>query len=116
MPANVDYLRVGTWESNVYCDIAQKINEHHLTKPGHWLQYHGRRGQDGSVFHGTGSQAGKVHHICQISGETSHDWANHLKLAIPGDNLYCTRIDVQTTIECPKNYDAQDFYELSKRK
>ena len=116
MPSHIDYLRLGTWDSSAYCAISKKINEHFITRPGHWLQYHGRRGQDGSVFHGTGNQAGRVHHICHISGDTSADWANHLKSAIPGDTLYCTRIDVQTTILCPEKYDSLEFYELSKRK
>lgn len=116
MPAHIDYLRLGTWEPSTYCAIAQKINEHYITKPGHWLQYHGRRGQDGSAFHGTGEQRNRVHHVCHISGETAEEWAKHLKFAVPGDSLYCTRIDVQTTIERPKDYDALALYELSKRK
>lgn len=116
MPAHLDYIRLGTWDAATYCDVAGKINEHFITKPGHWLQYHGRRGQDGTAFHGTGNQGGKVHHVCHISGGTSNEWAHHLKLAIPGDSLYCTRVDVQMTIERPKNYDPLAFYELSKRK
>jgi hypothetical protein len=36
-------------------------------------------------------------------------------LALPGDNLYCTRIDVQMSIERPKDYDPLAFYELSTR-
>jgi hypothetical protein len=36
-------------------------------------------------------------------------------LALPGDNLYCTRVDVQTSILRPKDYDPLKFYELSKR-
>jgi hypothetical protein len=115
MPAHLDYLRLGTWDSYVYSKTAQKINEHFITKPGHWLQYHGRRGHDGSVFHGTGNQGGKVHHICHFSGDASQEWAHHLKLALPGDNLYCTRVDVQMTILCPKEYDPLAFYELSTR-
>ena len=115
MPAHLDYLRLGTWDASSYCAIAEKINEHFITKPGHWLQYHGRRGKDGSVFHGTGNQGGRVHHVCHFSGETSQEWSHHLKLALPGDNLYCTRIDVQTSILRPKNYDPLAFYELSTR-
>ena len=115
MPAHIDYLRLGTWDASDYSKIAVKINEHFITKPGHWLQYHGRRSEDGSAFHGTGSQGSKIHHICHISGETAGDWAKHLKLAVPGDSTYCTRIDVQTTIERPKNYDPWAFYEQSKR-
>lgn len=116
MPAHIDYVRLGTWDAGDYSKIAKKINEHLITNPGHWLQYHGRRARDGSAFHGTGEQGRKIHHICHISGESSQDWAKHLKNAISGDTLYCTRIDVQTTIERPKNYDPLGFYELSKRK
>jgi hypothetical protein len=79
------------------------------------LQYHGRRAEDGSAFHGTGNQGRKIHHLCHISGDTAEQWAKYLKLAVPGDSVYCTRIDVQTTIVCPKNYDSLEFYEQSKR-
>ena len=115
MPAHIDYLRLGTWEAGDYSKIAVKINEHFITRPGHWLQYHGRRAEDGSAFHGTGSQGSKIHHICHISGGAAEEWAHHLKLAVPGDTTYCTRIDVQTTILCPKEYDSLAFYEQSKR-
>jgi hypothetical protein len=115
MPARIDYLRLGTWDAGDYSKIAVKINEHFITRPGHWLQYHGRRAKDGSAFHGTGSQGGRIHHICHISGDEAEEWAKHLKLAVPGDSVYCTRIDVQTTIERPKNYDSLEFYEQSKR-
>lgn len=115
MPAHIDYLRLGTWDAGDYSKIAVKINEHFITRPGHWLQYHGRRAEDGSAFHGTGSQGRKIHHICHISGDTAEEWANHLKLAVPGDSVYCTRIDVQTTILRPKNYDSLEFYEQSER-
>ncbi len=116
MPSHIDYLRLGTWDAATYCTIAEKINNHFITKPGHWLQYHGRRGQDGSAFHGTGNQGRKIHHVCHISGETSQEWAKHLKTSIPGDALYCTRVDVQMTLKRPKDYDPLAFYELSKRK
>lgn len=115
MSAHIDYLRLGTWDSGDYSKISSKIEEHFITRPGHWLQYHGRRAQDGSAFHGTGNQNGKIHHICHISGDTAEEWANHLKLAVPGDGVYCTRLDVQTTILCPKEYDSLAFYERSKR-
>lgn len=116
MSAHIDYLRLGTWDSSAYCAVADKINQHFLTKPGHWLQYHGRRAKDGTAFHGTGNQGGKIHHVCHISGDDAEQWAHHLKLAVSGDTLYCTRIDVQTTIKHPKNYDPLVFYELAKRK
>lgn len=115
MPAHIDYLRLGTWDAGDYSKIAKKINEHFITRPGHWLQYHGRRSEDGSAFHGTGHQGRKPHHICHISGDAAEDWAKHLKLAVPGDTTYCTRLDVQTTILCPENYDSLAFYELSQR-
>ena len=115
MPARIDYLRLGTWDAGDYSKVAVKINEHFITRPGHWLQYHGRRSIDGSAFHGTGHQGRKPHHICHISGDTAEEWAHHLKLAVPGDTTYCTRIDVQTTILRPKKYDSLAFYEQSKR-
>lgn len=116
MTARIDYIRLGTWDASDYSKVALKINEHLITRPGHWLQYHGRRSQDGSAFHGTGNQGGRTHHICHISGDAAVDWAKHLKNAIPGDTLYCTRLDVQTTIERPLDYDPLEFYHLSKRK
>jgi hypothetical protein len=115
VPARIDYLRLGTWDAGDYSKIAVKINEHFITRPGHWLQYHGRRAEDGSAFHGTGRQGRKIHHVCHISGDTAEEWAYHLKLAVPGDSVYCTRLDVQTTILRPQNYDPLEFYEESKR-
>lgn len=115
MPAHIDYLRLGTWDAGDYSKIAKKVNEHFITKPGHWLQYHGRRSVSGSAFHGTGHQGRKVHHICHISGDTAEEWAKHLKSVVSGDYVYCTRLDVQTTILRPENYEPLTFYEQSKR-
>lgn len=115
MPAHIDYLRLGTWDSSDYSKIAVKIEEHFITLPGHWLQYHGRRSRDGSAFHGTGEQGRRSHHLCHISGDTAEEWAHHLKLAVPGDSVYCTRLDVQTTILRPQDYDSLAFYEQSQR-
>jgi hypothetical protein len=110
----IDYLRLATWDLKTYTSIAAIINEHHLTKPAHWLQYHGRRSDDGGVFHGQGVQGHRNHYITHSSGQQSDTWASYFldkKL-----DAYCTRIDIQATIEEPDEHCGRKLYELVHRK
>ena len=118
MPTNpkIDYLRLATWDSSTYAYMASMINEQVITKPGHWLQYHGRRSDDGGIFHGQGIQANKSHHVSHMSGERSHDWAKYFMRADWTEKLYCTRIDIQVTIEEPDEHCGSKLYELVNRK
>jgi hypothetical protein len=112
----IDYLRIATWDSATYAYLASMINEQVITKPGHWLQYHGRRSDDGGIFHGQGMQGYKNHHIAHMSGERSDDWADYFMKADWTDKIYCTRIDLQVTISEPKEHDGVALYEKVHRK
>jgi hypothetical protein len=92
------------------------INDQTITKPGHWLQYHGRRSDDGGIFHGQGMQGYRNHHIAHMSGERSDEWANYFMKADWTDKIYCTRIDLQVTIKEPKEHDGVALYEKVHRK
>jgi hypothetical protein len=92
------------------------INDQVITKPGHWLQYHGRRSDDGGIFHGQGIQGGRPHHIAHMSGERSDDWASYFMHAEWTDKIYCTRIDLQVTIAEPTEHDGVALYEKVHRK
>lgn len=109
----IDYLRLATWDLKTYTSIAAIINEHHLTKPAHWLQYHGRRSDDGGVFHGQGVQGNRQHYITHSSGEQSDTWARYFL----DKNLdaYCTRLDIQVTIDEPREHDGRELYEKVHR-
>lgn len=110
----IDYLRLATWDLKTYTNMAVIINEHNVTKPAHWLQYHGRRSDDGGIFHGQGMQGYRNHYITHASGEESDKWARyfldkHL-------DAYCTRLDIQITIKEPEGHDGRKLYELVHRK
>lgn len=116
MPATprIDYLRLATWDLKTYTNLAGIINEHHVTKPAHWLQYHGRRSDDGGVFHGQGVQGHRQHYITHSSGQQADTWAGyfldkHL-------DAYCTRIDVQVTIDEPIEHCGRELYNKIHRK
>lgn len=115
MPATprIDYLRLATWDLKTYTKMAVIINEHHVTKPAHWLQYHGRRSDDGGIFHGQGAQGYRSHYIAHASGEESDTWARYFL----DKNLdaYCTRLDIQITITEPAAHDGRALYEKVHR-
>lgn len=112
----IDYLRIATWDSATYAYLAGMINDQTITKPGHWLQYHGRRSDDGGIFHGQGMQGYQNHHIAHMSGERSDDWANYFMRADWTDKIYCTRIDLQVTIKEPVEHCGQELYNRVHRK
>lgn len=110
----IDYLRLATWDFTDYTFLATVVNEHFITKPAHWLQYHGRRSDDGGVFHGQGVQGRRPHFIMHASGEQSDRWAQYF-LGLDME-IYCTRLDIQVTIEEPKGHDGRTLYEKVHRK
>lgn len=112
----IDYLRIATWDSPTYAYLSSMINEQTITKPGHWLQYHGRRSDDGGIFHGQGVQGYKNHHIAHMSGERSDEWANYFMKADWTDKVYCTRLDLQVTIAEPVEHCGQELYNKVHRK
>lgn len=112
----IDYLRIATWDSATYAYLSAMINDQVITKPGHWLQYHGRRSDDGGIFHGQGIQGTRPHMIAHMSGERSDDWANYFMHAEWTDKIYCTRLDLQVTIAEPKEHDGVALYDKVHRK
>lgn len=110
----IDYIRLATWDFTEYTNMASIINEHFVTKPAHWLQYHGRRSDDGGVFHGQGIQGHRPHFIMHTSGEKADMWSNYF-LGREMD-VYCTRLDIQVTILEPKGHDGRALYEKMHRK
>jgi hypothetical protein len=110
----IDYIRLATWDFTDYTYLATVINEHFITKPAHWLQYHGRRSDDGGVFHGQGVQGHRSHYIMHTSGEQADMWSNYF---LGRDmHTYCTRLDIQVTIDEPKGHDGRELYEKVHRK
>lgn len=112
----IDYLRLATWDFSTYAYMAGMINDQVMTRPGHWLQYHGRRADDGGIFHGQGRQNGKPHHIAHMSGERSDEWAKYFLGASWTDEVYCTRLDLQVTIKEPVEHSGVELYNKVHRK
>jgi hypothetical protein len=101
MDAKVDYIRLATWDYTVYLDTKSRLmlNWAGGWEPSKWLQYRGWRKE--GVFIGNGDQNGKRHMIVHASGHISDRvWRSFAGI----DGWYCTRLDVQITIDIPLNY------------
>lgn len=109
MHAQLDYLRLGTYDSAAYWYLAGKINKRALTKPGRWLQYNGRRAADEGIFYGHGEQNGRHHHIVQFSGPAASQYLQDIFDSDLAGEFYCTRLDVQVTIKEPTEHDGRDL-------
>lgn len=96
--ASLDYLRLASFDFNYASLIAEFMTRWPgKFRHGRWLQYKGWKCD--SLFVGVGEQAGKQHMIISASGSTANDLARWM------DNdrtFYCTRLDVQRTIERPR--------------
>ena len=115
--AQIDYLRLATWETDAYVALQRHIADYQpKMEPGRWLQYKGRRTTDGTMFIGTGVQNRKRHHIWQVSGDGSHIWGSRVMNLDDIFRFYCTRLDLQITIPEPENHDARTLYEKVNRK
>lgn len=102
MDTHIDYLRLASWEYNAYVEMMPFLMESWPKQwtRGKWLQYVGWRKE--GIFVGRGMQGNKAHTIINISGALSQNWyLNFLTL----DGWYCTRIDLQRTIETPLSDD-----------
>ena len=97
--ASLDYLRLASFKFNYATIISELMNWYPGDwKPGRWLQYKGWRKE--SYFVGVGEQAGKRHMVISASGSES----NRLTRFMDGHHsFYCTRMDIQRTIEKPKH-------------
>lgn len=96
--ASLDYLRLASFDFNYASLIAEFMTRWPGTfKQGRWLQYKGWKAD--SLFVGVGEQGGKQHMVISASGSVANDLARWM------DNdktFYCTRLDVQRTIERPR--------------
>ncbi len=97
--ASLDYLRLASYTFFYSSVIAKFMNEWPgKMKPGRWLQYKGWKTE--SLFVGVADQEAKRHLVISCSGAASNDLADFVK---DWKGMYCTRIDVQRTIEKPKH-------------
>ncbi len=80
-------------------------------KPGRWLQYKGWKTE--SLFVGAGEQDGKRHLIISCSGMAANDLA---LFVMNWKHLYCTRLDVQRTVENPKYSSLRRVRKATKTK
>lgn len=115
--AYFDYLRLATWDTSSYAHVLAKLYSNETFKPHKWLQYRGKQSEDGRIFHGLGSQGKgaleRRHAVIQFSGAAAHEWR---RTACTWDDFYCTRLDVQVTIEEPPEHDAELLYGKLHRK
>lgn len=113
----LDYLRLATWDTAQYASLLAKLYAKDVYKPAKWLQYRGKRSVDGSIFHGMGIQGRgeneRRHTVVEFSGSESHVWR---KECASWSTFYCTRLDVQVTIEEPAGHDAERLYKKLHRK
>jgi hypothetical protein len=115
MNPHFDYIRIATWNLSDYLGVCAEImRESQGFRSARWLQYVGRRSQDGRTFFGMGEQNRTRHHVIQFSGgkaeETEPQWKKY------PDSFYCTRLDVQVTIAEPDDHDAESLYKSLNRK
>lgn len=114
MNPKLDYLRLATWQMESYLPTIASLMRRHPTRKAAWLQYRGRRSEDGQLFFGMGEQTRKRHHIIQFSGGLADDeCAEALRL---DNTFYCTRLDIQVTIKEPPEHDAIKLYAGLHRK
>ena len=97
--ASLDYLRLASFKFN-YAKIISELMKWYPGgwKPGRWLQYKGWRKE--SYFAGVGEQAGRRHMVISASGSESNTLAQFMDGYL---SFYCTRMDIQRTIEKPKH-------------
>lgn len=99
----IDYLRLATFDIVSYYKLSAQIERKWSSwRPHKWLQYKGRKNQDG-IFHGMGDQGKRAHCVISVSGSFAHLF--YLWFAGKPDSIrnafYCTRIDLQRTQSQP---------------
>lgn len=109
--AYFDWLRLATWDTAQYTLILSKLYNLDTFQPHKLMQYRGKRSVDGRIFHGLGIQGSAPHErrhaIVQMSGFIAHE---HRHLLRTFGSFYCTRLDVQVTIEQPEEHNAATLY------
>lgn len=113
MKAHLDYLRLATWNTAHYSYMASQIMKVWSWdyQPGKWLQYTGHRAPQ--FFMGTGEQTGRRHHIVSASGSLAERMRKSLMKL---DGFYCTRLDLQITIEKPAWVDLTKLHKSLGKK
>ena len=104
---HIDYLRVTTWNFQAYTAMVTLFRG--LGKgwrETRWLQYNGFKTD--TYFYGQGAQDGRRHFVLQASGPSAMQLLGLVRF---NDHFYCTRIDLQTTIKEPDDYDAAKLYD-----
>ncbi|GAI11563.1 unnamed protein product, partial [marine sediment metagenome] len=93
---HLDYLRLASWDTGAYTKILARLMRAWEGDWEHsgWLQYDGWA-KDG-LFIGHGTQAKKSHTILNISGALAQKMLPTLRDLL---GWYCTRIDLQITVE-----------------
>lgn len=113
--AHVDYIRLCTWDLAAYTKAASALMQFRQGwKSGRFLQYYGHK--LGSMFFGTAKQHDKHHYLIQISGGMAHTITSDLGLMMTlGDpSFYCTRLDLQKTLDLPEWWNVRDVVDSIK--
>lgn len=102
----IDYLRMATFNPDEFLDLQTYVqysvanfDDYEL---GKWRNYTGYWYDKKQGFWGTGMQGKKEHCVGQVSG----CWAAVLAKSDFRPDTYCTRVDLQLTVESPAKYDA----------
>lgn len=113
MTSSLDYIRLATWDDLGYTNLVARLMSSWPAdwKQAKWLQYKGWRKD--TVFIGQGMQQGRLHCIFQASGTTSQMMLQSLKTL--GD-WYCTRLDLQITVDAPLNLFLADVRDSCETK
>lgn len=99
MTAQLDFLRLATYQQNAYTETIARLMDGWPGewKDAKWLQYKGWKKE--TLFLGHARQDDKEHTLMSISGAMAQE-------ALPGmrerKEWYATRVDIQVTIENPK--------------
>lgn len=96
--AALDYVRLATWETEDYPKVMARLMRswENGWQRGQWLQYKGWKKE--ALFIGVGEQKQKRHAVLSVSGSLSERLLPSLK-SLKG--WYCTRLDLQETIQEP---------------
>jgi hypothetical protein len=120
----IDWLTLTTWSATRYAYWQASFSE-----VGDWLgpndskfeQYKGikKTFSPGTIFMGEGSQGAGCHYLMYATSRLAHmlyvDASQNVNQE-DADTTNCSRIDLQVTIERPKNYDAWELGTALRRR
>ena len=96
---SIDYLRLATWDFKTYVKLSGEVRKKFIGwRRSKWLQYKMERSHE-NVSYGIGDQRNQRHGIFEASGVDAHIFFHWLVTTQQKyiDNLYCARIDLQST-------------------